>query len=87
MKFNICLLYPTVNSIITLKSMYFYHKTSNATAKLRGLTQGAPEVIAAIIHNVRNKSHKKLKFNIFVALPSRQFQDYIEIQVFLAQDV
>ena len=65
MKFNICLLYHTVNSIITLKSMYFYHKTSNATAKLRGLTQGAPEVIAAIIHNVLNKNHKKTEIQYF----------------------
>ena len=64
------------------------HMTSNAAAKASGLLEGAPEVIAAIIHNLLyQKPHKKLKFNICVALLRRQFKDYIEIYGFLSQDV
>ena len=37
LKFNICLLYSAVNSRISLKSMVFYHRTSNAAAKASGL--------------------------------------------------
>ena len=36
----------------------FYHKMSNAAAKVSGLTSGGPEEIVAIIHNYSNKTHK-----------------------------
>ena len=41
LEFNICLLYPTVNSKITLKSMFFHHKTSDAAAMVSGVISGA----------------------------------------------
>ena len=71
LKFSICLLYHAVNSRITLKSVFFDHKMSNAAAKLSGLTWGAPEAIAAIIHNLLTKDHTKtLKFNICLLYPA-----------------
>ena len=63
--------------------MFFYHMMSNAAAKVSGLIKGAPEVIAAIIHNLLFKSHTTtLTFNIFVALPRRQYQNCTEILFF-----
>ena len=68
--------------------MFFDHMMSNAAAKVSGLTQGVPEVIAAIIHNLQSaKPHRILKFNICVDLPCRQFEDYVEIHVTLSHDV
>ena len=88
LKFNICLLYSAINSKITLKSIVSYHRTSNAAAKVSGLTEGPPEVSAAIIQNLRYKNHTtKLKSAVnsriytavhsalFYALLRRQFQD------------
>ena len=50
---------------------------SNAAAKVSGITQSDRG------NNTQfKKPHNKLKFDIFVALPRRQLQDYTEIHVF-----
>ena len=41
LKFNICLPYPTVNSRITLTSMFFHHRTSDVAAMMSGVISGA----------------------------------------------
>ena len=60
--------------------------TSNAAAKLCGLTLRGPEVIAARIHNGLLKTAGKNRNSTFDAIPRRQFQDYHEIHVFLSQE-
>ena len=53
---------------------------------MSGLTSRAPEVIAAIIHNLLYKKREN-DIQYFFGLLRRQFQDYTEIHGLLSQDV